>query len=121
MKNSIAINWYFVKLVFNIDIDFGQSNTQFDEQWRTIEATSEEEALFKAEKLAAEEEENFTNHKSNHVMWKFIGITEIHLLSDLTERGKISSFTHEKPEPAAYIRYIKNKFAFLKDKSGVFV
>ena len=52
---------FIAKLVFNINIDNGKHNSQFDEQTRLIMANNQAEAFFKARQLGKREEDDFVN------------------------------------------------------------
>lgn len=110
------MNWYIAKLVFNIDIDNGKNNSQFDEQWRLIEALSPEEAYFKARTLGKEEEDSFVNTMQKHVKWEFIDVPEIQL-QELINGHKVYSYTREAHEADAYISFVRNKAMLFQNKS----
>jgi hypothetical protein len=114
------MNWYIAKLVFNIDIDYGKNNSQFDEQWRLIAAMSLEEAYFKARALGKEEEGSFINTMQKHVKWEFIDVPEIQL-QDLTDGHKVYSYTREAHEAEAYINFVRNKAMLFQKKSSRFI
>ena len=102
------MNWYIAKLVFNIDIDNGIHNSQFDEQWRLIAAESQEAAFIKARSLGKEEEDSFLNSKQERVKWKFIDVSEVRH-QELKDGNQVYSSTHEAPEANAYINFVRNK------------
>jgi hypothetical protein len=114
-------NQYLTKLVFNIDIDHGNHNRQFDEQWRIIRAGTVEEAYAKAFELGRHEEEHFINAANKLVQWKFIGVPEICALDAMEDGDKISSTTHVTCEPGDYSKLVEHKVAMVRNKFKVFV
>lgn len=115
------MNWYLAKMVFNIDIEEGKHNSQFDEQLRVITADSTDEAFFKARALGRREEEVFLNAKQKSVNWKFIDVSEIQQLQELKDGSEIYSTTHETEEANEYISFVKHKAMVIQTESHVFI
>ena len=115
------MNWYLAKMVFNIDIENGKHNTQFDEQLRMIKAETADEAFFKARALGKKEEKVFFNVKQKAVNWKFIDVSEIQLLNELSDGTEIYATTHETDEANEYISFVKHKAMVIQTVNQVFV
>jgi Domain of unknown function (DUF4288) len=115
------MNWYLAKMVFNIDIENGQHNKQFDEQLRMIQAESRDEAFFKARALGKREEVNFLNTKKKKIDWKFIDVSEINKLNEVNDGSQIYSSTHETKEANEYISFVKHKATVIQTESLVFI
>ncbi len=115
------MNWYIVKLVFNIDIEKGKNKAQFDEQIRMIKAGSADEAYFKAKAIGKQEESVFQNKSKHAVEWKFIGITEIQEFDELKDGAEIYSHTHETEEVNAYINFVRHKAICIQSANQLFV
>ncbi len=103
------MNSYIAKLVFNIDINDGSHNSQFDEQWRLLFANSADEAFTKATHLGYKEEESFLNKKLNQIKWNLIGIPEVHLVDKLEDGVEILSSIHQNDDANNYISFVKKK------------
>lgn len=115
------MNWYVTKLVFNIDIENGKNNAQFDEQLRMIKAESSEEAFFKARALGKRDEAMFVNNNKKLVNWKFIDVSEIQLVNELSDGTEIYTSTHETEEVNAYINFVRHKAMVIQTESQLFV
>ena len=114
------MNWYIAKMVFNISIDNGKHTTQFDEQTRLIQATSIEDAFFKARHLGKQEEDSFTNKDNKSVTWKFIDIADLYALQNVKDGEQLYSTTHEKEDSDSFIKLIRHKSMVIQTKSLTF-
>jgi hypothetical protein len=115
------MNWYLAKLIFNINIDNGNNNKQFDEQTRMIQAPNIEAAFYKARNLGKKHEESFVNNENSLVEWKFIDVAEIYALDSVKDGEEIYSTTHEQENAKSFIRYIQDKSMLIQAKSLSFV
>lgn len=115
------MNWYLAKLIFNINIDKGSNNKQFDEQTRMIQAPNIEAAFYKARNLGKKHEESFINNENSLVEWKFIDVAEIYALNSVKDGEEIYSVTHEQENANSFIRYIQDKSMLIQAKSLSFV
>ena len=68
------MKWYLVKYIYEIVCGEGKYNVQFDEQLRLMMAENKQDALRKAEMLAAHFHPPFENCKGEKVSWKFVCI-----------------------------------------------
>lgn len=97
---------FLAKLVFQLISGSGNPTSQFDEQLRMIDAEDELHAFYKARLLGEgdcikEEMESLVN-----VQWKFIDVTELHLLACDTYGAEIYSVIKEEADANLYIRSI---------------
>ncbi|MES2680833.1 MAG: DUF4288 domain-containing protein [Bacteroidota bacterium] len=111
---------YLAKLMFNIDIDNGNNNSQFDEQVRVIESHSLEDAFFKARAIGKKEEEVFINNDNMPVNWQFIDVAEVYPLEDLKDGDQVYSNTRKIKDTRSFINYIRQKSMEIQTKNLTF-
>ena len=111
---------FIVKLMFNIRIESGKNESQFDEQVRLIEAQSFETAFQKARSLGRKEESTFLNHENKVVTWKFIDVVEMFPLQNFKDGEQLFSVSHEEQDTISYINYIRQKSMLVQTKSLTF-
>lgn len=107
------MNWYIAKLIFNININNGENQSQFDEQLRLISANDSNEAYYKAQLIGNIENEIIETENKNNINWQFIDIAEIVLLTEIKDGMELYSNTRLSNEPKDYIQFVKlraNKF-----------
>ena len=107
------MNWYVAKIVFHIDVNQGENQKQFDEQFRLVAARSRQESYYKASVIGQTEEENFTTSNQKTIVWKFIDVAELHEVTEMKDGMEIYSTTHETNEPDYYIQNTKIRAAQL--------
>ena len=107
------MNWYLVKLVYQIICGDGLHTAQFDEQLRIIEAADDIHALAKAQLLGHREQETFYNNKEKLVQWKFIDTTEICQLTKLSDGTELYSRIIEYEDADIYTDIIRKKASVL--------
>jgi len=107
--NSDYMNWYLVRIVYQIICGTGDHTPQFDEQLRIVCASGKEEAYFKAKLVGEQEQEVFENNRQQMVRWKFINVTDIYKISELIDGAEVYSRIEEKEHAEAYIRIIHKK------------
>ena len=100
------MNWYLAKINFQIICGNGRHKPQFDEQLRLILAGDSLEAFHKA-RLIGENEGN--TECGPQVKWAFIDVSELHLLSELTDGAELYSNVREDDDPDLYIRNTKKR------------
>lgn len=108
------MNWYLSKIVFQIICGAGNHTPQFDEQLRLVHAANNLEAFYKARTIG--ECEGNTDPGAQ-VKWKFIDVSELHLLSELTDGAELYASVKEERDPELYIRNTKRRAANLLDTS----
>ena len=109
------MNWYLAKLVYRIICGDGHHTPQFDEQLRLIEATHEEEAFDKARDIGIQEQDTFYNQQRKLVQWKFINVSELHILGGLLDGAELYSRIQETDNADRYIELTNNKAAHIRN------
>lgn len=114
------LNWYLVKLVFQVQTGEGTHAPQFDEQWRLVKADEVAWAAEKATVLGRMEECNFLSEQQEQVNWKFISVSDIHKIGPFEDGAQLFSATEEPQDAGEYIRLVKTKarksFALARQK-----
>jgi hypothetical protein len=100
------MNWYLVKLVYQVMRQADENQPQFDEQWRLIRADEVEWAYEKASTLGRLEESSFLNHRQEQVLWKFVAVAEIYGIGELTDGFQLFSKTEEPSDTQAYLHQV---------------
>ena len=96
------MNWYVVKICFEISSTNAESAAQAEEQLRLILAGNEKEAYEKGCMIASGYESAVINTNGDMKSWKFIGIRFIQPLDELKDSSEIHS---EIVEPDDMKRY----------------
>ncbi len=110
------MNSYIVKLVFNINIEEGLHRSQFDEQTILINASSLEDAFYKAKTQGKILEEKFSNDKDQSVEWKFIDVVDVFELRLYKNGEPLYSTTHETHDTSSFIDYIHHRSQIIQTK-----
>ncbi len=105
------MKWYLAKLIFRIICGDGSHTAQFDEQLRLIHAEDDLHAFNKARLIG--EREACSEYFIREVQWKFIDVSELHLLHQLADGAEIYARISEEADAALYIRTIKKRGADL--------
>ncbi len=87
----------------------GDHTAQFDEQLRLIHADSEEEAFAKATQMGKSANDSFYNNREQLVQWRFVNISELHLLSELIDGVELYSRIEETENAEAYTYIVHQK------------
>jgi len=103
------MNSYLVKLVYQIICGDGQHTPQFDEQLRFVAARDEGHAISKGRRIGAQEEDVFYNNRQQMVQWKFINISEVYSLQELSDGAEVFSQIRETDDPQSYCRFVHHK------------
>jgi Domain of unknown function (DUF4288) len=110
------MNWYLIKIVFQVIINENDAIAKFDEQLRIIFAASKDAAFAKAQKLGRAEEECIINMRSsNPITWKFINVSSLYQLKELLDGAEIYFNTYETDSAEEYIDTINKKAAHIKN------
>ena len=112
------MNWYLVKLVYQIICGDGAHTAQFDEQLRIIEATDDMHALAKAQLLGHREQETFYNNQEKLVQWKFIDVSELHKIDSFFDGAELYSRINEQDNASTYISMVQMKASYLLSQSS---
>lgn len=89
------MNWFIVKIVYEIICGDGRHTAQFDEQLRLLYAVSQADAFLMATAMGQQEALNFQNDNQQLVQWKFLAVPEIFPLVDLIHGAEIFSRIRE--------------------------
>ena len=103
------MTWFLAKIVYRIICGDGNHTPQFDEQVRLISALNAGEALVKSQTIGMQEEEVFYNQKQQLVQWKFVDVTELHSLNELSDGAEVYSQIKETEDGESYSRFIHHK------------
>ena len=109
------MKWYLAKIIYRIICGEGAHTPQFDEQLRLIHADDDFHAFQKARLIGQKEEDNFLNQQQKPVRWKFLDITELHPLDELTDGAEIYSKIDEKDDAQNYIQQINTRSRYLHE------
>lgn len=101
------MNWYLAKLVFRIVCGQGDHPPQFDEQLRLIHADDELHAFYKARLLGEGDCLDETADQGGTPQWKFIDVSELHLINDFADGAEVWSTIREEPDADLYIRSVR--------------
>jgi len=111
------MKWYLATIVYRIICGSGDHTAQFDEQVRLISAGDELHALYKARQIGEREEDHFLNSIHKPVLWKFVDVSELHVVEELSDGIEIYSRIREEADPGNYIRGIRLRAAILSESS----
>lgn len=102
-----GMQWYLVKMVYQIVRADKPLKPQFDEQWRCLMADELSWAHEKAKILGRLEESTFLNEKQESITWKFIDVTEVIYLGKMEDGTLIYSQTEEPEDELTYIARVQ--------------
>ena len=97
------MKWYLAKFIYRIICGEGNHKPQFDEQLRLICAEDDLHALLKARKTGHREEDTFLNDSQKLVQWKFIDVSELHVLNEFTDGAELYSRICEQEDADHFI------------------
>lgn len=110
------MNWYLAKIIYKIECTDGNYQSQFDEQYRIIEAIDALDAFKKANEIALLGEDEFLNEKKEIVHWKFSAITELNAISKPSHGIEVYSTIIESDEVHEYPKKIQMKEFMLRKR-----
>lgn len=102
-KLPLGMNWYVVKIIYQIISGDGVHTPQFDEQYRLIKADEMAWALEKAQVIARLGQCLFQNDRNESVQWKLVAVEDVRPLSDVEDGALIYSQVEELNDPEEYI------------------
>ncbi|MEO6456007.1 MAG: DUF4288 domain-containing protein [Ginsengibacter sp.] len=111
------MKWYLAKLIYRIICGEGNHKPQFDEQLRLISAEDDLAAFQKARVTGHREQDTFLNNAQKLVHWKFIDVSELHPLNELTDGAEIYSRVYEEDDADNYIKITQMRAAYLLESS----
>ena len=110
------MEWYLAKLVYRIICGPGDHMAQFDEQLRLIHAEDDLHAFNKAQLTGEREQNSFLNQADHPVQWKFINVTELHKLEQITDGAEVYSRIHEEGNGDNYQHIVQAKARYLSEQ-----
>lgn len=110
------MNWFLIKLVFQIRTGINDSNHQFDESFRLIDAADISVAYEKAYELGLSEQCNFQNIYSEQIEWRFIDVSDVVELGSLKDGLEVFANTNEEKFPDEYIGHLHYKSLLFKNE-----
>lgn len=110
------MEWYLAKIVYRIVCGSGEHTAQFDEQLRLVCAEDELHAFNKAQLIGQREQDSFHNCQEQPVHWKFINVTELHKLEELTDGAEVYSRIYEDGNGDNYQHTIHVKARYLSER-----
>ncbi len=110
------MKWFLCKLVFQVICGSGRHTPQFDEQLRLILAEDELHAFHRARLLGEGDCMKTESGNSPAVHWRFIDVTELHLLQTETDGAEIFSAIKEEADASVYIRRVQKNASLLLEQ-----
>ncbi len=101
------MKWFLCKLVFQVICGNGNHVAQFEEQLRLICAEDELHAFHKARLLGEGDCLKDTTVNYPAIQWKFIDVTELHVLQTETDGAEIFAVIKEEANASVYIRRVQ--------------
>lgn len=95
---------YLAKAVFLIETSSGGEPGQFEEVLRLLEADTKKAALEKALEWGQRESTEFSNTRGDRVAWKFVAISQLRLLPELTDGIELDSHLRKVGAEDEFIR-----------------
>ena len=111
------MNWFLVKVIYQIICGDGNHTPQFDEQLRLVQAESKLKAIQKARQVGEKEQLSFLNSKQKLVRWKFLDVTEIHPFFEAADGAELYSWVHEDEDGDHYADMVRLKANDLMEES----
>ena len=103
------MNWYLLKLVYQVICGDGDHTAQFDEQLRLISADDRFHAFTKGRCIGENEQESFYNSSGKMVQWKFIDVSEVNYLGDILDGAELYSRINEVEDVKSYRKLLAAK------------
>ncbi|MFW0717548.1 DUF4288 domain-containing protein [Pedobacter sp. N23S346] len=110
------MKWFMVKYIYQIVCSEGNYNTQFDEQFRLMQAPDINDAFRKAENQADGFQLPFKNCIGELVTWKFICVADIHEVQIPADGVEVTSILHEPEDITAFLNAIEQRKLFLQQQ-----
>lgn len=115
------MNWFLVKIIFQIICGDGKHTAQFEEQLRLIHAAGAYDAMQKAKVIGLEEEQSFSNQQQQPVEWRLIAITDIYPFNTGMDGAEIFSRISEEEHAAAFINAMRLRAADAAKRCNAFI
>lgn len=115
------MNWFLVKIIFQIVCGEGKHTAQFEEQLRLIQATDAYDAMQKAKAIGLEEQQSFINHQQQPVEWKLVAVTDIYPFNTDMDGAEIFSRISEVEQASAFIHTMRLRAADAAKRCNAFI
>lgn len=120
---TTQLNWYLVKLVYQVVSGEGAHTPQFDEQLRLIRADELDWAWEKAKVLGQIGAFTFLNDSNVEVKWKFVDVVDVCEIGEIEDGVQIYSSTEEPEDISSYLNLINAKskriFTFANERKNL--
>ena len=120
---TTQLNWYLVKLVYQVVSGEGAHTPQFDEQLRLIRADELDWACEKAKVLGQIGAFTFLNDSNVEVKWKFVDVVDVCEIGEIEDGVQIYSSTEEPEDISSYLTLINAKakriFTFANERKNL--
>lgn len=103
------MKWYLVKIVYRIICGEGLHTPQFDEQLRIVSASDALQAFLKGRLLGERGEERFLNDRQEPVKWKFIDVSELYLINEITDGTEVYARVQEEVHEEMYLDNVRRR------------
>lgn len=100
---------FIAKIVYKIVCTNSKNVDQFDEQLIYIEARDYHEAFLKARLIGVKNEDEVSHESGTGIYWKFIDISYLKLIVNLSDGQELFSCIHEFDAEDNYERFIKTR------------
>jgi hypothetical protein len=97
------MNWYLVKIIFQIVYVQSANKVQFEEQLRIVSAADTKTAIAKATEMAVKEEEACSSLYQS-VKWKPVAVTAIFPFTSMIDGAEVFSAIIETDDAASFIQ-----------------
>lgn len=95
---------YLAKAVFLIETPSGGEPGQFEEVLRLLVADTKKAAFDKAVEWGRRESTEFSNTRGERIAWKFVAISQLRLLPELTDGLELDSHLQKVGSEDEFIR-----------------
>jgi Domain of unknown function (DUF4288) len=109
LKLPCGMNWYLIKLIYQIVIGDGPHVPQFDVQLRLISADDPDWALEKAEIVGRIGASSFINASNEQVRRTFIAVEDVRKIGDLEDGAELYAQIIEPDNMAEYLKLTVSK------------
>lgn len=103
------MNWFIVKIVYEIVCGEAKQGAQFDEQLRLVNADGLTMAYRLGCEIGLQEALNFRNDKLQLVEWKFLAVPEIYPIQNYMHGAEIFSRIREVDHVQQYKEVLLNR------------
>lgn len=110
-----GMNWYLIKMVYQIVTGDGQHTPQVDVQFRLITADDPDWALEKAQIIGRIGESSYVNENSEPVRWKFVAVEDVRRILRIDDGEEIYGEIIEPGDLREYVSMVNARANRLTD------